>query len=63
MKKEDPDYIKALLSGITGASGVAAMFPPATLPAALIGGTAGMANYLRGRQSQEIPPSIEYTAP
>lgn len=63
MKKEDPDYIKALLSGITGASGVAALFPPATLPAAVIGGTAGMANYLRGRQSQEIPPSIEYTAP
>jgi hypothetical protein len=63
MKKENPDYLKAMLSGITGLSGLAALYPPAILPAAVIGGTAGMANYLRGRQSQEMPPSIEYTAP
>jgi len=63
MRKDDPDYIKAALSGITGLSGLAALYPPAILPAAVIGGTAGMANYLRGRASGEMPPSIEYVAP
>jgi len=63
MRKDDPDYIKAALSGITGLSGLAALYPPAMLPAAVIGGTAGMANYLRGRASGEMPPSVEYVAP
>ena len=71
LRKQDPDYIKALLSGITGVSGLAALAPPLTLPATAIGGSAAMLNYLREQQKERErrgivtppPPSLDYAAP
>lgn len=71
LRKQDPDYIKAMLSGITGISGLAALAPPLTLPATAIGGSAAIINYLREQQKErerrgivtEPPPSADYAAP
>lgn len=71
LRKQDPDYIKAILSGITGVSGLAALAPPLTLPATAIGGSAAMLNYLREQQKERErkgivtppPPSLDYAAP
>ena len=68
LKKADPDYIKALLSGVTGLSGLAAVVPPLTLPATAIGGTAALINYLREEEKErsrlgQNAPSIQYVAP
>lgn len=66
LRRQDPDYVKAMLSGITGLSGLAALYPPATLPAAAIGGSSALASYLREREP--IGPfeprfSLQSTAP
>lgn len=66
LRRQDPDYIKAALSGITGLSGLAALYPPATLPAAAIGGGSALASYLR--EKEPIGPfeprfSLQSTAP
>lgn len=71
LRKEDPDYIKAGLSGLTGLSGVAALFPPLTIPATAVGGSAALINYLREQQKEKErrgivtppAPSIDYAAP
>lgn len=66
LRRQDPDYVKAMLSGITGLSGLAALYPPATLPAAAIGGGSALASYLREREpvgSFEPRFSIQSTAP
>lgn len=69
LKKDQPDYIKAGLSGLTGLSGMAALFPPLTIPATAVGGTAALINYLREREKerggQPAPavPSADYAAP
>lgn len=71
LRKQDPDYIKAILSGITGVSGLAALAPPLALPATAIGGSAAMLNYLREQQKERErkgivtppPPSLDYAAP
>ncbi len=66
LRRQDPDYIKAALSGITGLSGLAALYPPATLPAAAIGGGSALASYLR--EKEPVGPfeprfSLQSTAP
>jgi len=66
LRRENPDYVKALLSGITGMSGLAALYPPATLPAAAIGGGSALASYLR--EKEPVGPfeprfSLQSTAP
>lgn len=66
LRRQDPDYIKAALSGITGLSGLASLYPPATLPAAALGGSAALASYLR--EKEPIGPfeprfSLQSTAP
>lgn len=71
LRKEDPDYIKAGLSGLAGLSGVAALFPPLTIPATAVGGSAALINYLREQQKEKErrgivtppAPSIDYAAP
>jgi hypothetical protein len=71
LRKQDPDYIKAILSGITGVSGLAALAPPLTIPATAIGGSAAMINYLREQEKERArrgivtppPPSLDYAAP
>lgn len=66
LRRQDPDYIRAALSGITGLSGLASLYPPATLPAAALGGSAALASYLR--EKEPIGPfeprfSLQSTAP
>jgi hypothetical protein len=71
LRKDDPDYIKAGLSGVSAASGLAALFPPLTIPASVVGGGAALINYLREREKERqrtgetAPPvpSAEYAAP
>lgn len=71
LRREDPDYIKAGLSGLAGLSGVAALFPPLTIPATAVGGSAALINYLREQQKEKErrgivtppTPSIDYAAP
>lgn len=67
LRKEDPDYIKAGLSGLAGLSGVAALFPPLTIPATAVGGSAALINYLREKQKEQgrqpAAPSVDYAAP
>ncbi len=65
LRKEDPDYIKAALSGIAGVSGLAALAPPLTIPATVVGGSAALLNYLRekGKQERQQAPSLDYAAP
>jgi len=70
-RKEEPDYIKAGLSGLSSAAGLAALYPPLTIPAGIVGGGAALINYLREKQKergnqpyqQEVLPSPEYLAP
>lgn len=68
-KKEEPDYIKAGLSGLTGAASLAAMYPPLTIPAGVVGGGAALINYLREKSKekergiQQDMPSTDYAAP
>lgn len=50
LRKKDPDYLKAILSGIMGASGLAALNPATTLPATAVGGAAALADYLRTKE-------------
>lgn len=65
LRKEDPDYIKAALSGVAGVSGLAALAPPLTIPATVVGGSAALLNYLRekGKQERQQAPSLDYAAP
>jgi hypothetical protein len=71
LRKDEPDYIKAGLSGVSAASGLAALFPPLTIPASVVGGGAALINYLREREKERqrtgetAPPvpSAEYAAP
>jgi hypothetical protein len=71
LRKDEPDYIKAGLSGVSAASGLAALFPPLTIPAGVVGGGAALINYLREREKERqrtgetAPPvpSAEYAAP
>ena len=71
LRREEPDYIKAGLSGLAGLSGVAALFPPLTIPATAVGGSAALVNYLREQQKEKErrgivtpqAPSIDYAAP
>ena len=66
MRKKEPDYIKAGLSGLSGAAGLAALYPPLTIPAGIVGGGAALINYLREKEKQrgdQPYPSIESTSP
>jgi hypothetical protein len=47
LRREDPDYIKAALQATMAGSGLAALYPPLTLPAAGVGLTAAGIDYLR----------------
>lgn len=68
-RKEAPDYTKMALSGVSGAAGLAALYPPLTIPAGIVGGGAALINYLRdkekerGGQPMEFSPQTEYLAP
>jgi hypothetical protein len=67
LRKDQPDYIRAGLSGLTGLSGMAALFPPLTIPATVVGGSAALINYLREKQKEQggqpAAPSVDYAAP
>lgn len=69
-RKDEPDYIKAGLSGLSGAAGLAALYPPLTIPAGILGGGAALINYLRdqyllGQENKNapVPPSGGYVSP